>query len=252
MVSISIITAVRNAAAAVPHTLRSIAAQDYPDYEHVVVDGASTDDTVEIVRMSGSRKLNLISERDTGIYDAFNKGVRLARCDVIGFLNAGDTYASPQSLSRIAGAFSDPQIDAVFGDVVIVDAEHPEVVVRRYDSARFSPAQVGYGIMPAHPTLYMRRSVYEKFGLYDASYRIAGDFELVARVFVGGKIRYRRIDEVLVRMPRGGVSTSGPRATYTITREMRRACAQNGISTNYFKLVSRLVRKATEYLRPGA
>ena len=101
-------------------------------------------------------------------------------------------------------------------------------------------------------SLFLRRAVYEKFGPYDVSYRIAGDFELVARVFARGGIRYAYLEEVLVRMPRGGISTSGPRATWTITREMRRACAQNAIPTNYFKLLSRLALKAAEFVRPRA
>jgi glycosyltransferase involved in cell wall biosynthesis len=252
MLKVSIITAVRNGADVIARTVDSIAAQDYPDIEHVVVDGASTDGTADIVRRMGSRNLRLVSERDAGVYDAFNKGLRLATGDIIGYLNAADTYYALDSVSRIAAAFAEPSVDAVFGDVMIVDADATDVAVRRYSSARFSPGRVANGFMPAHPTLFLRRAVYEKFGPYDVSYRIAGDFELVARVFARGGIRYAYLEEVLVRMPRGGISTSGPRATWTITREMRRACAQNAIPTNYFKLLSRLALKAAEFVRPRA
>jgi hypothetical protein len=171
---------------------------------------------------------------------------------VIGFLNCGDTYAAPGVVSRIVAAFADPDIGAAFGDVMIVDEQRRDVAVRRYRSSRFTPAQVSYGIMPAHPTLFLRRAVYQEFGVYDTSYRIAGDFELVARVFARGAVRYSYIDDVLVRMPRGGLSTSGPRASWIITRELRRACAQNGIATNYFKLLARFALKMPEFLRTGA
>jgi glycosyltransferase involved in cell wall biosynthesis len=233
MLTVSVVTAVRNGAGTILRTLESIQSQSYPDIEHIVVDGASTDSTLDILRSHGSRNLSLISEKDSGVYDAFNKGVRRATGDVIGFLNCGDTYFSPDVLARIAAGFADPTIDAVFGDVLIVDEHDLEIAVRRYKSSRFRPSMIGYGIMPAHPTLFLRRSVYQKFGEYDASFRIAGDFEFVARVFARGNVSYSCLDEILVRMPRGGLSTSGPRASWTITREIRRACAQNGVSTNY-------------------
>jgi glycosyltransferase involved in cell wall biosynthesis len=251
MLKISIVTAVRNGAAAIIPTLESIREQSYSAIEHVIIDGASTDSTAEIVRSRGSRDLRFLSERDSGVYDAFNKGLRLATGDVIGFLNAGDTYWSTQSVHRIAEAFQDDAIQVAYGDVMIVDGIDTAKPVRRYRSSRFTPDRIAYGWMPAHPTLFMRRAVYDRFGLYDPTYRIAGDFEMVARVFARGGIRSRCIDEILVRMPRGGLSTSGPRASYIITREMHRGCTQNGISTNYLKLVWRFASKLIDYLRPG-
>jgi glycosyltransferase involved in cell wall biosynthesis len=252
MLKVSLVTAVYNGVGTIARTIGSIAAQTHPDIEHVVIDGASLDGTAALVRSIGSRGLKLLSERDAGVYDAFNKGIRLATGDIIGLLNCGDTYFSPDSVSRVVSAFTDPAIRGAYGDVLIVDEADTTLAVRRYNSARFRPEMLAYGIMPAHPTFFVRRSVYEEFGLYDTSYRIAGDFEFVARVFSRAGIQCRYLNEVLVRMPRGGLSTSGPRASWRITREIRRACAANGIPTNYLKLFSRFAMKLPEFLRPGA
>jgi glycosyltransferase involved in cell wall biosynthesis len=251
MPTVSIITAVRNGASTILSTLQSINEQSHPDIEHVVVDGASTDTTAEIVRTSGLRDLRVISERDSGVYDAFNKGLRLATGEIIGFLNSGDTYWSADSVSRIVAPFADEAMQAVYGDVMIVDQLDTRRPIRRYRSSRFTLERISHGWMPAHPTLFMRRSVYEKFGPYDPSFQIAGDFELVARVFGRGAIRHQFIDEILVRMPHGGLSNKGLSSTYTITREIRRACAKNGIPTNYLKLFSRFGYKLAEYFQPG-
>jgi glycosyltransferase involved in cell wall biosynthesis len=243
---ISVVTAVRNGASAIRPTLDSVAAQSYRDVEHVVVDGASTDGTADVVRAHGGRVAQLVSERDAGVYDAFNKGWRLATGDVVGYLNAADVYTSADVLGRIAEAFS-PDVDAVFGDVLIVDGETASRPLRVYRSNRFRPDRLAYGLMPAHPTLFLRRGLYERLGGYDASYRIAGDYELCVRLFVGQRIRYRYIvGPPMVRMPRGGLSNSGWRSTWTITREMQRACAANGVPTNLLKLCSRLPRKMLE------
>lgn len=248
---VSIITAVRNGADVVSRTINSVATQNYPEIEHVIVDGASTDCTVEVVSALATQNVRMISERDSGVYDAFNKGLKLATGDIIGFLNAGDVYSSTTIVSLIAREFLRPSVNSVFGDVVVVDQLDINRVLRRYRSSRFSPAAIAYGFMPAHPTLYMRRSVYEANGNFDTSYRIAGDFELVARLFYRRNISYSYIPEVLVRMPRGGLSTSGPRSNWIITKEMKRACDANGIPTSLFRLALRFPIKLTEWIRPN-
>lgn len=247
---VSVITAVRNGAATIGATLESVAEQAHPDIEHVVIDGASSDQTVEIVRASG-RPLRLLSETDCGVYDAFNKGLALSTGDVIGYLNCGDTYWSRDVVARVAARFATTDVDAVFGDLVIVDPKDPSARVRRYRSSRFRPSRLAYGFMPAHPTLFLRRRVYENYGGYDASYRIAGDFEFVARIFGAGTLRYSCFEDVMVRMPRGGISTAGPQSNWIITREMKRACDKNSIPTNFLKLVLRFPIKLTEFLALG-
>lgn len=245
---VSVITAVRNAESTIAATIRSVAAQSHPGIEHVFVDGASTDGTKAAILSTCGRSAILISERDAGVYDAFNKGLKLATGEVIGYLNAADTYADETVIERIVQRFESSDVDAVFGDVAIVDQHDSARVVRRYRSARFAPGRIGYGFMPAHPTLFLRRSAYERWGGYDASYRIAGDFELVARMFGRGKLAYTYLPEVLAIMPRGGLSTSGWRSKWIITQEMRRACMQNAIRTSYLRLMLRFPVKLTELI----
>jgi glycosyltransferase involved in cell wall biosynthesis len=246
---LSVVTAVLNGSKTILATLKSVADQTHEDVEHIIVDGASSDDTLQIVRAAaGPRVAKIVSGKDSGVYDAFNKGLRLCTGDAIGFLNSGDTYVSSDVLAQIARALAESDASAVYGDVVIVD-EVDGRTLRRYRSSRFTPRKIAYGLMPAHPSLFMRRQVYEQFGEYDASFRIAGDFELVARVFRDGRLRSRYLPHVLVRMPRGGLSTSGWRSKLIITREMRRACRMNGIASGWLKLCMRFPLKLTEVLR---
>ena len=248
---VSIITAVYNGARDIGATLASVEAQDYPDIEHVVVDGASTDGTADIVRREGKRVAKLLSEPDRGVYDAFNKGLALASGDVIGYLNAGDVYADAGVIARIAARFGAPGIEAVFGDVVITEPAQPDKVLRHYRSGTFGPERLGWGFMPAHPSLFVRRETYARCGLHDTTYRIAGDFEMCIRLFAKQRARYAYLPQVLVRMPRGGLSNSGWRSKWTITREMHRACRAHGVPTSYAKLFARFPVKALEVLRHG-
>lgn len=246
---VSVITAVRNGARDIPATLASVAEQDSVDIEHIIVDGASTDGTADVVRREGKRVARLLSEPDIGVYDAFNKGLRLAAGDIIGYLNAGDTYVTPYSLSRISALFQSGEIDAAFADVAIVDPMDTARTLRHYRSDSFKPERLASGFMPAHPTLFISRAAYAHCGEYDTSFRIAGDFELCIRLFVKQRVRYAYLPEVLVRMPRGGLSNSGWRAKWTITREMHRACRTHGLETSYARLFARFPVKMLEMLR---
>jgi glycosyltransferase involved in cell wall biosynthesis len=239
---VSIVTAVRNGASLIESTLESVAAQDYADLEHVIVDGASTDDTLAVVRAHGGRVSALLSERDAGVYDAFNKGLHLARGEWIGFLGAGDRFTDPEVISRLIAAARHSGSDAVFGDLAIVEPGSARVL-RRYSSARFAPSRVRDGYMPGHPSLLIRRAIYDRFGGYDTSYRIAGDFEFVARVFAAASVSYAYVPETLVLMLGGGLSNRGFRSKWIITREMHRACAANGIATSWPRLLMRLPLK---------
>lgn len=250
-VKVSIITAVRNGEREIRETLASVAEQDYRYIEHVVIDGASSDGTADVVRREGRRVARLLSEPDRGVYDAFNKGLVLATGDVIGYLNAGDVYQDAGAVSRIAEQFRHAQVEAAFGDVVITEPGRPQVVVRRYRSGSFRPSRLGWGFMPAHPTLFVRREAYARCGSYDPTYHIAGDFEFCIRLFAMHKVRYSYLPEVLVRMPRGGLSNSGWRSTWTITREMHRACRVHGVPTSYARLFARFPVKLLEVLRRG-
>jgi len=248
---VSIVTAVRNGAAAIGATLESVASQTHADIEHLVIDGASTDATVAIVRREGRRVARLLSEPDRGVYDAFNKGLALATGDVVAYLNAGDTYLDEGVVARVVAAFAAHDVDAVFGDVLIVAGADPTRVVRHYSSAHFTPGRLARGFMPAHPALFLRRELYQRLGGYDASYRIAGDFELCVRAFVHEHARFHYLARPLVRMPQGGLSTRGWRSNWIITQEMRRACLQNGVATSTPRLLLRFPVKLLEVLRAG-
>ena len=214
--------------------------------EHVVADGDSTDETVRIVQECNEGYARVLSEPDQGVYDAFNKGLRAARGDVVAYLNAGDTYASPIVVSTMVDAMVRHKVDAVFADVLIVDAATRSRVVRRYSSRKFSPRAMSYGLMPAHPTLFVRRNVYEDAGEYDPSFRIAGDFEFCLRAFVRRTTSFHYIASPIVEMPNGGLSNRGWRSKWEITREMMRACELNDVRTNWAKLCLRFPLKVLE------
>ena len=244
---VSIITAVFNGQDSIEATLASVSSQDYADIEHVVIDGASTDGTLHVVRRADNPRLRAYSEKDTGVYQAFNRGLRQATGDVIVFLNSGDVYRTASAVSAMIKVLTQSNVDAAFGDVAIVNAEKSGRMVRRYSSRRFQPGRLSYGLMPAHPALFIRRKVYEVVGEYDEGYRIAGDFEFCVRAFVTHGITFKYVPELLVSMPTGGLSNRGWRSKWEITLEMRRACRNNGLMSSLPKLCIRFPLKLLEF-----
>jgi glycosyltransferase involved in cell wall biosynthesis len=247
---ISIVTVTYNSAATLAQTLRSVAAQAHPDVEHIVVDGASKDATLDVVRQHGRHVARVVSEPDRGIYDAMNKGVRLATGDVVAFLNGDDHYAHDRVLADVARAFETTRVDAVFGDVAFFRPERPDRLVRRYRASRFSPGRLAWGWMPPHPALFVRSEVFQRVGPFRTDLRIAGDFEWIVRAFGRAAITYRHLPDVMVRMQTGGVSTGGWRNTLLLNREVMRACRENGIATNWPKLLSKYPAKLLEFVLP--
>lgn len=248
--TLSVITVAYNSATTIAETLQSVARQTLGNVQHIVIDGASPDGTAGLVRAHGLHDPQLVSEPDTGIYDAMNKGLRLATGDIVGFLNADDRYAHDSVLSHVASTMQRESLDALFGDVAFFRADAPERLVRRYDSSRFRPDRIGWGWMPAHPAAFIRRSVYERVGAFKTDYRIAGDYEWIARAFSRGPLNYRHTPQVLVHMQTGGISTQGWRSTLQLNREVLRACRENGIATSWGRLLSKYPAKLLEYLRP--
>ena len=248
MRSFSIITVCYNSAATIVDTLHSVAQQTYPHVEHIVIDGGSSDDTVALARAHGRAGLVLVSEPDRGIYDAMNKGLRRATGDVVAFLNADDFYDHANVLAEVARLFEAKDLEAVLADAAFFHPRNPHKVVRRYRSDRFIPQRLAWGWMPAHPGLFLRRDVLQQVGEFKTNYRIAGDFELIVRIFSGNKRIYRYLPQVAVRMRTGGVSTGGLRNTILLNREVMRACRENGIATNWFKILSKYPSKLMEFL----
>ena len=246
---ISIVTVAYNAADTIADTLRSLAAQTYLDVEHIVVDGCSSDQTLEIIKTQGKHVARIISEPDNGIYDAVNKGITAASGEIVGILNADDVYANKDVLQNVANIMQNENLDALLGDVEFFHPSNPTRIVRRYRSERFSPKRIAWGWMPAHPAMFLRKSVYNNFGLYKTDYKIAADFEYVARIFYGDNLNYYHIPEVLVHMSTGGISTGGWRNTLVLNREVLRACRENSIPTNLLLLLSKYPAKLSEYFR---
>jgi glycosyltransferase involved in cell wall biosynthesis len=249
----SIVTVVRNAADTIGDTLRSVAAQTYRDREHVVADGGSTDGTLEILEAEASRLGALQSKPDKGIYDGFNNGLALASGDVVAFLNADDFYEDERVLEDVERTFRETGADVVFGDVVLVRAGDLRDVVRFYRSGNFTRERLSRGFMPAHPSMFVRRALFERFGGFDTRYRIAGDFAWTAKVLGHPDVSFAYLPRVMVRMRHGGASTQGIRSTIRITREIRLACREAGIPTSYPRLLTRFPEKVMEYWkRPAA
>jgi glycosyltransferase involved in cell wall biosynthesis len=250
-VKISIVTACYNSARTIADTLDSVIAQSYPDIEHVVVDGGSTDGTLDAVARHGERIAKLISERDRGIYDALNKGIAASSGDVIAFLHSDDVYADADVVRQVVRQISSESLDALYGDAAFVKGDDFQRVVRVYSSRWFRPSRIGWGWMPAHPALFLSRRLFQQYGPFKTDYAIAGDFEFVARVFARPTFRYAYLPRVLVKMRLGGSSTKGWRSTITLNQEVLRACRENGIPSNYLKILSKYPAKALEFLLPA-
>ena len=232
---ISIITATYNSAATLPDTFESILRQAYTDYEYIVVDGASKDRTVDIIREYESQfdgRLKWISELDKGIYDAMNKGIEMATGDIVGILNSDDFFTSNDVLKRVAEEFeSNSTLDAIYGDIHFVKDEDLTKCTRYYSSAYFRPSMLRFGFMPAHPSFYVRKSVYQKYGLYDLQFRTSSDFEMMVRLFGRNKINAKYIPMDFVTMRAGGESTAGIEAKKKVNRDITASLKKHGIFT---------------------
>lgn len=246
---ITVITAVYNRDRTIARAIRSVEAQSHDDIEHIVIDGASQDRTCEIIKACASPLVTLVSEPDKGIYDAINKGIRASSGDVIGLLHSDDRFAHDNVLREISACFEDETIDAVYADAAFFSEHAPDRLIRRYNSARFGPKQIAMGWMPAHTTLFLRRRVFDRFGLYKTDYKIAADFEFIARIFKDGAINARYIPEIWIHMQTGGASTADLHSKLTLNREVLRACRENGINSNYFKILSKYPLKLLEYVK---
>ena len=215
-VRISVVTATKNSVDTLAECLASVYQQSYVHREHIIIDGGSTDGTLAELEASRAHLDLLISEPDQGIYDALNKGLARASGDVIGFLNSDDLYADPHVLRRVAAAFADPDVEAVYGDLLYVKRRDPGQVIRYWRSCAYSPPLLRMGWMPPHPTLYLRREVFDRIGGFNQAYRIAADYDLMLRLLrqLQGRVVY--LPNVMVHMRLGGVSN---RSLFNILRK---------------------------------
>ena len=244
---ISIITITYNSAKTVQRALESVQSQTYKDIEHVIVDGASTDGTKELIETYAKQHSNVrwISEKDKGIYNAINKGIALATGDIIGFLHSDDMLYSADSIGQIAAAFEDKNVDVVYGDLQYCSGGK---VVRRWKSNDFNPRALKYGWMPPHPTVYVRREVYQQVGEYDEWFHISADYDMMLRIFTAGyKSKY--IPEVLVSMETGGASNKNTKARLSKTQEDYIVLKKNHVGAGYLTVACKQLRKLRQFLR---
>lgn len=243
---VSIITATYNRGETIGDTLRSLAAQTYDNIEHVIIDGASKDNTHAVIEDLKLPNTIVVSEPDEGIYDAWNKGLKRATGDVIGFLHSDDFYTDDHVVADIVAALASSGADSVFGDIQFVKPEDTSKVTRYYSSAKFHPNRFAKGYMPAHPSFYAKRAVYESVGPFRTDYKIAADFEHMIRTLHTGGHSYAYINQPLVTMRTGGLSTANLNSRMTLIRENVRACHDNDIRTNFAKIIFNRLYKLAE------
>jgi len=244
--TVSIITVSFNSVSTISDTINSVLAQTYKNIEYIIIDGSSTDGTVELIRTFGKKISTLITEPDNGIYDAINKGIRVAKGDIIGILNSDDFLYDKFVIEKVVKTFTKNDIDAIIGDVQFVDPDKTDRVKRYYSSKYFHPGKFRYGFMPAHPSFYAKKDLYNNLGLYKTDYEIAADYELLIRFLYINKVKYKYIEMPLVSMRTGGVSNKSLHSNYILNKEIVRACKENGIYTNSLLVYSKYFIKILE------
>lgn len=247
---ITIITASFNSGKTIEDTLKSVLRQSYKNYEYLIVDGGSQDNTIDIVKEYVTKfegRLRYVSEKDRGIYDAMNKGIQMASGDVVGILNSDDYYTKDDILQTVADSFSEHSVDAIYGDIHFIKDGQPGKMVRYYSSKMFSPFWLRFGFMPAHPSFYCKKEIYDKAGGYRLDYKIGSDYEMMVRLFKKHKISSKYVQKDFVTMRTGGASNSNVRSRLTLIEEDVKACRDNGIYTNRFFICLKFLYKIFEF-----
>lgn len=246
---VSIITVVYNGENYIQDCIRSVFSQTHKDIEYIVVDGGSTDSTLTLLRPFRNQITHFISEKDHGVYDAMNKGLELASGEVIAFLNSDDFYTDNRVIERVVESFEQNNCECVFANLVYISANSDDKVVRFYNSKGFCLNDFRIGDAPPHPTFFAKRELFIKFGKFDPSYVCAGDYDLMMRFLYIHKASYYHLDETIVKMRQGGISTANFIDLISFNKEKYRSCLQNKIKTNYFYLYSRYFYKIFQLVR---
>lgn len=245
--TVSIITATYNSAATVRDTLESVRQQDYPHIQHLIIDGASKDSTLEKVK-EFPHVASVVSEKDAGIYDAMNKGIAIATGEVVGILNSDDIYTNKDVISKVMAAFRDPSIDAVYADLQYVKYNDLTKVIRTWHSGSFSKKKFYFGWMPPHPTFFVRKKVYDEVGKFNCALRSAADYEFMLRVLLKNEHTPYYIPEVLVKMRAGGMSNASFRHRLRANKEDRQAWRLNNIKPYFFTIPFKPLRKVFQFI----
>ncbi len=245
---ISIITAVLNKRDTIEDCIMSVQSQTYRNIEHIIVDGGSRDGTLEIIKKHQNNIAKVVSEPDNGIYDALNKGFKLATGDIIGFLHADDIYASETVLEKVIDVFIKYDVDSCYGDLLYVDKNNINKVIRYWKSSEFKEGSFKYGLHPPHPTFFVKKWVYDKYGGFNTDFKISSDYELMLRFLEKYKIKAYYIPEVLVKMRWGGKSNKSLKNIIYQTLEDYRAWKINGLGNNFFPVLLKKLRKIPQFL----
>jgi len=252
MLKISIITVSFNSASTIEETINSVLSQDYPNIEYIIVDGLSHDNTIDIVKKYANLfngRLKFVHEKDKGIYDAMNKGILLATGDIIGILNSDDFFTNDSVISNVAQAFLDTLVKVVFGDIHFFTSNNSAKSIRKYSGKTFRPWMFRFGFMPPHPSFFVRKDLYDKFGVYDVSFDISGDYELMVRFLYVNKLKYRYLNVDMVAMRIGGASTKSIKTLIIDNNQnVIKACRSNGVYTNIIMVSTRYVQKILEII----
>ena len=250
---ISLITATYNSAETLRDTLQSVLNQTFKDVDYIIIDGNSKDNTIDIVKEFEPKfegRLRWISEKDKGIYDAMNKGVKMAQGEVVGILNSDDFFASDDVLEKVNAAFTEnPIIDGVYADVRYVDWNDTGKTVRMFSGKDFKREKICWGQMPPHPSFYVKRECYDKYGLYSLDYPICADYDMFVKMIWIGNIKTLYINDIFVNMRSGGTSSNGLKVHRKIMRERMRCIREHNLPSNFFKQVSRYFGKIISLLK---
>lgn len=247
--TLSIITATYNSANTVADTLASVQKQTYTNVEHIIVDGCSTDNTLAIIK-NAHHQGTIVSEKDNGIYDAMNKGISLTHGEIVGILNSDDFFAHEKVLERVVDVFNTTGCDAVYGDLFFVHPNNPSKILRKWIAGGYDVNLFLKGWMPPHPTFFVKRSVYEKYGVFNTSLKSSADYELLLRFLYMHKINVQYLPEVLVNMRSGGQSTKSISNRIRAHKEDYLAWSLNGLKPRWFTLLLKPVRKIKQFLYP--
>lgn len=247
---ISIITVSFNSIETIRDTLESVQRQTYPNIEYVIVDGASTDGTVELISSYSNNIDKFISEQDSGIYDAYNKGLQLSDGEIVGFLNSDDFYVDDSIISRVMDEFEDPSIDAVYGDLIYVSSNDKSKPKRLWKSKKYKKGLFQHAFVPAHPTLFLRRSTYDKVGEFDTNFHYSGDFDLMLRAFHCHQVSSKYVPFPFVYMREGGQTGGGFKSIIKQNKEIFESFKKNDVNIlKLYYVVRKIINRIVQRLR---
>ena len=246
---ISIITPTFNSAETIEDTIKSVLSQEYSDIEHIVVDGKSTDNTLDIIKRYEKKISKIISEPDRGVYDAMNKGINLATGEIVGILNSDDFYASDTAIVKVAEMINKRNADCCWGDLLYVDKKDKNKIIREWNSSEFKKGKFQKGWMPPHPTFFVRRKIYKKYGKFNLNFPISADYELMLRFLEKYKIKSCYVPQILVKMRIGGQSNKNLFNIIKGNVECYKAYKINGLKINFLRIFLKPLSKISQYLK---